>query len=78
MTPNEIEDAIKMKFIGLLTHQQKQAGYFVSQDDDFVYLWRSRPSTDCVAVFIYDFCTIKQVREKAEEDMNNATIKLHH
>lgn len=28
-----------MIFIGLLTHEQKQAGYFVSQDEDFVYVF---------------------------------------
>ena len=58
--------AVDMGFIGLLTHEQKQAGYFVSQDEDFVYLWRSKPKVDCVAIFLYENCTIKQVREAAE------------
>ncbi len=64
----ENEAAVAMRFIGLLTHEQKQAGYFVSQDEDFVWLWRSRPHVDCVAVFLYENCTIKQVREKADDD----------
>ncbi len=64
----ENQAAIDMIFIGLLTYEQKQAGYFVNQDEDFVWLWRSRPHVDCVAIFLYDNCTIKQVRESAEKD----------
>lgn len=67
MPENNVADM--MKFIGLLTHNQKQAGYFVTQTEDFVFLWRSRPHTDCVSVWIYDDCLIRQVRDKAEEDM---------
>lgn len=59
-----------MRFIGLLTHQQKQAGYFVSQDLDFVWLWKARNGhADIVAIFLYENATIKQVRESAEADM---------
>lgn len=66
----ENQTAILMRYIGLLTSQQKQEGYFVSQDEDFVWLWRSRPYLECISVFLYDQCTIKQVRDKAQEDMD--------
>ena len=67
---NELETSCGMKYIGLLTHQQKQAGYFVSQDEDFVWLWKANDGrADIVAVFLYESVTIKQVRDKAEEDI---------
>lgn len=56
-----------MIFIGLLTHALKQAGYFVSQDDDFIYLFhRANGSPMPVAVFLYETATIKKIRDKAE------------
>ncbi len=59
-----------MIFIGLLTHEQKQAGYFVSQTEDFVFLWHRRNGhPDCIAIFLYDDVKIKQVREAADEDI---------
>ena len=66
MPENQV--AIDMRYIGLLTHQQKQAGYFVSQDEDFIWLWQSKPYVDCIAVFLYENCTIKQVRETCERN----------
>ena len=56
------------RFIGLLTHEQKQAGFFISQDEDFIYLWRGRNShkPDLIAVFLYETATVKEIREKAE------------
>lgn len=60
-----------MIFIGLLTHQQKQAGYFVSSDDDFIYLFhRNNGDPRIVAVFDYESARVKEIRDKAEEDMN--------
>lgn len=57
-----------MIFIGLLTHQQKQAGYFVSQDEDFVYLWHRRNGNpEIIAIFLYNDVKIKQVREEADK-----------
>jgi len=59
-----------MIFIGLLTHQQKQAGYFVSQDEDFVWLWHGR-NTDkprLVKCWLYELVRIKEVRDAADED----------
>jgi len=54
-------------FIGLLTHQQKQAGYFVSQDEDFVYLFHRRNGNPvCIAIFLYDNVRIKEIRDTAE------------
>ncbi len=58
---NEIPEEYRQKFIGLLTHEQKQAGYFVSQDEDFIYLWRSKPHVDCIAIFLYDTATVKEI-----------------
>jgi len=61
--------AEQMRFIGLLTHEQKQAGYFVSQDADHVWVWKARNGkADLVCVFLYETVTIKQVREAAEKD----------
>lgn len=68
MPTNEL--SIKMSYIGLLTHKQKQSGYFVSQDEDFIYLWHGRNgSPRIVSIFLYDTATIKEVREKAEYDL---------
>jgi len=56
-------------FIGLLTNQQKQAGYFVTQDDDFIYLFhRGNGEPRIVAIFPYETTTIKEIRDKASED----------
>lgn len=53
-----------MKYVGLLTDEQKRAGYFVSQDDDFVYLWRNKDGKpDCIAIFLYDLVRVKQIRD---------------
>lgn len=55
-------------FIGLLTHEQKQAGLFVSQDEDFIWLLRARSGTgEVLAVFPYETATVKEIRERAEE-----------
>lgn len=57
-----------MIFIGLLTHKQKQAGFFVSQDEDFIYLFHGKNSTAvCKAVFVYETTTVKEIRETAEK-----------
>lgn len=56
-----------MIFIGLLTHQQKQAGFFLTQDDDFVYLFhRNNGRPKCLANFLYGTTTVKEIRDKAE------------
>jgi len=56
-------------YIGLLNHQQKQAGYFVSQDEDFIYLFhRNDGEPRIVAWFLYDNATVKEIRDKAEQD----------
>jgi hypothetical protein len=63
--------AIEMHFIGLLTHEQKQAGYFVSQDDDFIYLWHGVNSkADSVAIFLYETATVREIRGAAERHLN--------
>ena len=57
-----------MIFIGLLTHQQKQAGYFVSQDEDFIYLFhRANGNPRMIAIFPYEIATVKEIRDKAEK-----------
>ena len=60
--------AEQMKFIGLLTHEQKQVGYFVSQDDDFIYLFQAKDGAALiVAIFLYDTATVKEIRDTAEK-----------
>ena len=62
--------AESMKFIGLLTHEQKQAGYFVSQDEDFIYLFHAEQGNSSpVAVFLYETATVKEIRDAAEKHM---------
>lgn len=61
-----------MIFIGLLTHQQKQAGYFVAQDGDYVYLFHGK-NTDkprLVKCWLYELVKIKDVRDSADEDIS--------
>ena len=56
-----------MNWIGLLTDEQKRAGYAISQDDDFIWLWKARNgNAELVAVFLYDNATVKEIREKAQ------------
>jgi hypothetical protein len=56
-----------MKYVGLLTDEQKRAGYFVSQDEDFIYLWhRMNGNPECIAVFDYETATIREIRERAD------------
>lgn len=56
-----------MIFIGLLTHQQKQAGFFITQDDDFIYLFhRNGDQPKCLANFIYETVMVKEIRDIAE------------
>lgn len=55
-----------MIYIGLLTHQQKQAGYFVSQDEDFIYLYyRNEGEPSIIAIFLYETATVKEIRDAA-------------
>ncbi len=57
-----------MIYIGLLTDNQKRAGYFVGQDEDFIYLFHRRNGTpELIAIFLYETATIKQVRDRATE-----------
>lgn len=59
-----------MIFIGLLTHQQKQAGYFVSQDEDFIYLFhRNDGNPRIVAILLYETTKVKEIRDIAQVDM---------
>ena len=56
-----------MIFIGLLTDQQKQAGYFVSQDEDFIFLWHGKKSNPHpIGVFIYKDARVSQIREHCQ------------
>ena len=59
-----------MKYIGLLTHQHKQAGYFITQDEDFIWLWHRRNGNpDCIAIFLYQVARIKEIRDMAQEHL---------
>ena len=64
---NEIKAGdTRLIFIGLLTHQQKQASFFVSQDEDFIYLFhRDDGDPRIVGIFDYETATIKEIRETA-------------
>lgn len=54
-------------YIGLLTDQQKQAGFFISQDEDFIYLLsRDSNRAKVLAIWDYETATIKEIRETAE------------
>lgn len=56
-----------MIYIGLLTHQQKQAGYFVTQNEDFIWIWHRRNGNPiCIAIFLYEDAKVKEIREVAE------------
>lgn len=56
-----------MKYIGLLTHEQKQAGYFVSQDGDFIWLWQGRNRNPyCIGIFLYLDAKVSQIREHCQ------------
>ena len=57
-----------MQYIGLLTHDQKQAGFFVSQDEDFIFLWQGwNCYPDIIAVFLYEQVRVKEIRDMAEQ-----------
>jgi len=58
-----------LKYEGLLTDAQKRAGYFVTQDEDFVFVWRSKPHPEPIAVFLYNTCRIKDCRDAVDRDM---------
>lgn len=74
---NEIPEAFRMKFIGLLTHEQKQAGYFVTQDQDFVWLWWGKNGHfDILQTWLYEDCRIKQVRDFAENHMRGKEMPV--
>lgn len=63
----------EMKFIGLLTHQQKQAGYFLTQNEDFIWLWHRRNGNPiCIAIFLYADARVKQIRDMADEHRQEA------
>ena len=58
----------RSRWIGLLTHEQKQAGFCVLQDDDFVWLWKvTNGDKNLINVFPYETVTIKEIRDKADE-----------
>ena len=69
-----------MKYIGLLTDAQKRAGYFITQDEDFVWLWHGDRKTgeeprdpEIVAVFLYEDVKLKQIRDTAENNLKEET-----
>jgi len=63
-------------FIGLLTDEQKRTGYFIVQDEDFVYVFhRNNGTPRPVAVFQYERARIKEVRDAAEADLRRELVK---
>lgn len=66
-----------MIFIGLLTHEQKQAGFFVSQDEDFIYLFhRNAGKPNIIAIFPYETATVKEIRDTAEEQREIEEVQI--
>lgn len=64
-----------MRFIGLLTDRQKQAGLFVAEDGGFIYLFhRADGSPKIVAIFPYETATVRGIRDIAER----AREKIQH
>lgn len=61
-----------MIFIGLLTDRQKRAGYFITQDEDFIFLWHGKNTDkpECVGTFLFQLATVTEIRAMAEVDMN--------
>jgi hypothetical protein len=58
-----------MQYIGLLTDEQKRMGLFISQDEDFIYLFHGKNGdARLVACFLYDTATVKEIRETAEKE----------
>jgi hypothetical protein len=59
-----------MKYIGLLTDEQKRAGYFITQDEDFIYLfYANHGKPEPVAIFLFETATVKEIREAAENKL---------
>jgi len=59
-----------MQYIGLLTDAQKRAGFFIAQDEDFIYLFhRDEGKPIIVSIFLYETATVKEVRDAAEKAM---------
>lgn len=59
-----------MIYIGLLTDKQKRAGFFVAQDEDFIYLFRNNNGkAHCLAIFNYEVARVKEIRDVAEKEL---------
>lgn len=56
-----------MIFIDLLTDQQREAGLFVAQAEDVIYLFhRADDTLKIIAVFPYETATVRGIRDIAE------------
>ncbi|MBA7626048.1 hypothetical protein ES703_33486 [subsurface metagenome] len=56
-----------MIFIDLLTDQQREAGLFAAQVEDFIYLFhRADDTLKIIAVFPYETATVRGIRDIAE------------
>jgi len=64
-----------VRYIGLLTDQQKRAGFFVTQDEDFVYVFHRNSGTPfIIGIFPYETATIKEIRDNTEKALNNRRL----
>lgn len=62
-----------MKYIGLLTDEQKRGGFFVGQDEDCIYLFRNNNHTaKAIAIFPYETATVKEIRDKCQGILESA------
>ena len=53
-----------MQFVGLLTDKQKRGGYFITQTQDFIWLWWGRNGNpNCIGIFLYLDAKVSAIRE---------------
>ena len=74
---NEYPAVVGMIFVGLLTHRQKQLGYWICQDEDFIYLFRRVGELPMlVFAFLYETTGVKEIRDKADVDIEQNELEL--
>ena len=57
-----------MKYEGLLTDSQKRDGYFVTCDEDFVFVYYKRNGNPSpIAILLYETVKLKEIRDIVEE-----------
>ena len=64
-TKQKVGGSTRVIFVGLLSDQQKRASYFVTQDEDFIWLWygKNTNSPYCIGIFLYLDAKVREIRE---------------